>query len=605
MNSRKISEITRNSNVYRLLYKILFTIFIVYISLNINANRVPDLLNGVAGCAVWLFLMSWTYSESFLIINNNWSETGVSQGIHMSRLAQVHSFDHNEYFSHVAGRIIPGTAALMILSALSCIFLYTGENKTELLINLMALIPLMTFAGISARKKMFINTVCQKKGISKYDGMTFVINLISFVSVIWYIMRLLITLFIMLPLGAVPFSDIDSLCVPAYQIATEVPIGVPLGICTGLTFFVLLGTVIFRKHSKFFAKAGDLALLAVLIAAGAGIWLNTNFHSVRTTTESITVCDKGQKTEYLFDDVRRFRFYYSEEINGPQISVYTDDGKVFTLMDSTAVLSDSFFDYFDSPSEFAEYVVLQMADAGAEYQISHIEEIRNSAGHRIKNVVYPETIDSKTPGIIDELKALFSDDAADVEDHMSEFPAKPVIYIYPEETTDVSVKLHINETGHLTYTYPQYDEDKGWNVTAEPGSVLYDETGREYSYLFWEGVSEQQWDMETGFVVKGSDTVSFLQEKLEYLGLTPREYNEFIVYWMPKMQDNEYNLISFQTDKYEEYAALEITPEPDSIQRVFMAYRPLDGYEEIPEQVLEPFERHGYSVIEWGGVEIR
>ena len=30
----------------------------------------------------------------------------------------------------------------------------------------------------------------------------------------------------------------------------------------------------------------------------------------------------------------------------------------------------------------------------------------------------------------------------------------------------------------------------------------------------------------------------------------------------------------------------------------------LDQYTEIPEQKLEKFERHGYSVIEWGGVEV-
>lgn len=184
---------------------------------------------------------------------------------------------------------------------------------------------------------------------------------------------------------------------------------------------------------------------------------------------------------------------------------------------------------------------------------------------------------------------------------VNDYVYKPVIYLYPEETTDINVKLSID--GDLKYTYPEYPEN-GWNVTASPDSVLHDASGREYSYLFWEGSSDCSWDMSKGFVVKGSDTVSFLQEKLEYLGLTPKEYNDFIVFWLPKMQDNEYNLISFQTDLYEDYAKLDITPEPDCIQRVFMAFKPLDKYEEVPEQELEPFTRHGYSVIEWGGTEV-
>ncbi len=30
--------------------------------------------------------------------------------------------------------------------------------------------------------------------------------------------------------------------------------------------------------------------------------------------------------------------------------------------------------------------------------------------------------------------------------------------------------------------------------------------------------------------------------------MKPKEHNEFIVYWLPRMQDNAYNLISFQSE---------------------------------------------------------
>lgn len=189
--------------------------------------------------------------------------------------------------------------------------------------------------------------------------------------------------------------------------------------------------------------------------------------------------------------------------------------------------------------------------------------------------------------------------------HSYNLPAKPVIYLYPEEETEINVKLDLDDETSLTYSYPEYPGNDGWNVTAKPDSTIYDENSREYSYLFWEAKTQKQWDMSEGFVVKGSDTVKFLQEKLEYLGLTPKEYNEFIVYWMPKMQDNNYNLISFQTKDYEDMAKLTITPEPDSIQRVFMTFKPLDEYINVKEQKLEPFERHGFSVIEWGGAELK
>lgn len=129
--------------------------------------------------------------------------------------------------------------------------------------------------------------------------------------------------------------------------------------------------------------------------------------------------------------------------------------------------------------------------------------------------------------------------------------------------------------------------------------------GREYSYLYWEGTSDYEYDMSKGFVVKGSDTEKFLQEKLEYIGLTPREYNEFIVYWLPIMQDNKYNLITFAGKEYEDIAKLEISPKPDSILRVMMVYKPLNKYIEVEAQELKPFVREGFTVVEWGGIEMK
>ena len=178
---------------------------------------------------------------------------------------------------------------------------------------------------------------------------------------------------------------------------------------------------------------------------------------------------------------------------------------------------------------------------------------------------------------------------------------KPVIYLYPEQAQEVYVRLELD--GEFTCTYPEYDN--GWKVKAYPdGTLLDQDTGKEYNYLFWEGTSETEYDLSRGFVVEGKDTAEFLEEKLAYLGLNEKERNEFIVYWLPRMEDNKYNLITFQGEDYTEHAKLKISPEPDSILRVFMVYKPLDKAIDIPEQELEPFEREGFTVIEWGGAEM-
>ncbi len=177
---------------------------------------------------------------------------------------------------------------------------------------------------------------------------------------------------------------------------------------------------------------------------------------------------------------------------------------------------------------------------------------------------------------------------------------KPVIYLYPEEETEAYVKLEFD--GELTTTYPAYND--GWKVTAKPDGTLTDENGREYYCLYWEGLSNAEYDMSKGFVVKGEDTAEFLEKALFKLGLTDKEANEFIIYWLPRMESNAYNLISFQNEAYTESAELIIEPTPDSVLRVFMAWKRLSEPVDVEPQELVDFERDGFTVVEWGGAEI-
>lgn len=180
--------------------------------------------------------------------------------------------------------------------------------------------------------------------------------------------------------------------------------------------------------------------------------------------------------------------------------------------------------------------------------------------------------------------------------------AKPVIYLYP--TSEQAVSVNLEYKGKLTCTYPEYKD--GWKVIARSDGTLTNlADSREYSYLYWEGVSNNKWDMSKGFVVKGNETEKFLQQKLEYSGLTPKEYNEFIVYWLPVMKDNKYNLITFAGEDYENIAKLKITPKPDSILRIMMVFKPLNRSINIEEQKLNPFIRKGFTVVEWGGTELK
>ena len=178
---------------------------------------------------------------------------------------------------------------------------------------------------------------------------------------------------------------------------------------------------------------------------------------------------------------------------------------------------------------------------------------------------------------------------------------KPMIYLYPEEDTYVNVKL--GSPDKLTVSYPKYNN--GWNVLAKKDGTLLS-NNREYYGLFWEGNNHINKVTDEGFVVKGEDTVSFLEEKLAILGLNDREINEFIIFYLPKMESNNYNYIRFETrEEIDSYMPLSVTPSPDTVIRVFMEYKPLNDKIEVKEQILEKVERNGFTVVEWGGSDIK
>ena len=179
---------------------------------------------------------------------------------------------------------------------------------------------------------------------------------------------------------------------------------------------------------------------------------------------------------------------------------------------------------------------------------------------------------------------------------------KPIIYLYPEKVTEVTVKMGHSE--NLICSYPKYVN--GWNVTAYPdGKLIYNETGRELYSLYWEGNNKTAYMTDEGFCVKGEDTASFLEEKLALLGLSEREAEEFIIFWLHILENNEYNYIRFESmEDMNSYMPLNITPAPDTIIRVNMIFKALENPVELREQKIVTPERNGFTVVEWGGTPL-
>lgn len=202
---------------------------------------------------------------------------------------------------------------------------------------------------------------------------------------------------------------------------------------------------------------------------------------------------------------------------------------------------------------------------------------------------------------INEVKAYYR--VKSIENCNQNISYKPIMYIYPNEEMDLTVKLKNNNL--LTHTYPKYND--AWNIHVKTNGEIYDyNTNRSYYALYWEAIDNTKINTNEGFVVEGKDTIKFLEDKLEYLGLNKMEINEFIVYWIDKLENNKYNYIRFRnTNEVNNYMPLEFSKKPDTLIRIIMDYKPLKEKINVKEQVLEENTRSGFTVVEWGGRKIK
>lgn len=184
------------------------------------------------------------------------------------------------------------------------------------------------------------------------------------------------------------------------------------------------------------------------------------------------------------------------------------------------------------------------------------------------------------------------------------FACEPILYLYPEYETKVSVKLR--SPVKIIDSLPKYHVYNGWDVMAKPsGRLINLLDNREYPYLFWEGFSYIFPLPEEGFVVKREEMADFLPKILLDLGLNDDEKQDFLDAWLHKLKEHHYYFVGFLDQKLvDELFPLEIYPKPDTLIRVFMDFKPLDSpiKAKEPQLIKNIPKREGFVVVEWGGI---
>ncbi len=177
---------------------------------------------------------------------------------------------------------------------------------------------------------------------------------------------------------------------------------------------------------------------------------------------------------------------------------------------------------------------------------------------------------------------------------------KPVIYLYPQQTTDISVRVG----AQVVKSDPTYPAAMGWqHVLAQPsGQLIY--RGKIYPSLYWEGYGNGIYPtISNGTVVPTFLARATIQQQLLAQGLNIKEVTDFLAFWGNKLPATPYTRLTWlTTQQMNTLAPLAITPRPDTLIRVFLDFQGLDQPEQLTPQKFTAPARTGFTVVEWGGL---
>jgi hypothetical protein len=178
---------------------------------------------------------------------------------------------------------------------------------------------------------------------------------------------------------------------------------------------------------------------------------------------------------------------------------------------------------------------------------------------------------------------------------------KPVIYLYPEKTTNVSLRVGAK----VRISEPWYEPAAGWeNVTAfSDGSLVY--RGEKYESLYWEGLGYGEYPAVDGVgtVVRQKDLAATVKRQLLEQGLNEKEAGDFMEFWAERLPKAPYvKLTWLTTAEMNRLAPLYVSPRPQTVIRVFLDARGLQAPVDLTPQSFTAPERNGFTLVEWGGL---
>ncbi|MCM0604933.1 MAG: hypothetical protein KA715_02480 [Xanthomonadaceae bacterium] len=128
------------------------------------------------------------------------------------------------------------------------------------------------------------------------------------------------------------------------------------------------------------------------------------------------------------------------------------------------------------------------------------------------------------------------------------FAAKPNLYIYSKQDTELEVKLNKPKDASWLLAIPSH-ESKGWKFTAKPYGKLKTKEAT-YDYLFYDlRGQESHFQNENGFCVSTEELIPKLVNELNNAGFRKASIEDFVDHWTYKTAASERYCVFPQTNK--------------------------------------------------------
>lgn len=370
---------------------------------------------------------------------------------------------------------------------------------------------------------------------------------------------------------------------------------------------IILGLIIIflifrKKFSNKFQKKFVIVLL-FLVIIDVVIWLVSIF-----LVDDISILGSESSTNYLSGV---YRYYVNGNLVGGDSGIidsyqeFVDFKNNYSLFEyySGEIEEDKFRDnsyiYYVSEVDKCGEIIngvnkVDISNGNANI-VFNIIDLCGSCEN--ENIVSFVPIDKEKINSINNISSTYNTVGSD-NSCSSTLVKKPILYLYP--TIDSNVRVSLANSNLIKSSYPKYND--GWVVKASPNGDLYDSDGKYYYALYWDEYNNHKVEFKEGFYVTKDSAIDFLEDKLSIIGLNDREKNEFIMYWLPILENNGKSLVYFElTSEREKSNKLIIEPKPDSLLRINMHIKKVSRKINIKEQNLVSFDRKGFVAVEWGG----